>query len=104
MSGTSSLVESSVIGSQEQETLIAAPTMNASLQTTCNTGWIVWTRRWVQQISRYWGQHSHSSSDCERPDTLNYDFVMPTEITRQRVPEGYNEKTVRLAPNGSLYL
>ena len=112
MSERISLVESSAFsfqgaaddGSQERDTLIATPTTKASSPPNCSGGWIVWTQRCVQKMSRYWRQHSHSSSDCERPDRLICDFVMPTEIARKRVPEGYNEKTVRLAPDGSLYL
>ena len=80
------------------------PIMKTSTEPTCNREWVTWAQRWVKQVSRYWGQHSQSSSVCERPDSLEYDFVMPSEMARQRVPNDYNAKTVRLGPDGSLYL
>jgi hypothetical protein len=65
------------------------------------------TLRWLQRVSKYLTQQSQSQSNCARPDPLEYDFVMPTETAASKccVPlHNYDERTVRLAPDGSWYL
>lgn len=66
-----------------------------------------WKLRWVQQVSKYLTQKSQSQSECARPDPLEYDFIVSTETaaSKCRAPlDDYDERTVRLAPDGSWYL
>ena len=71
--------------------------MKARMQPTRNRGSLVWTQRWVQQISWYSAGTAFSFVvSCKRPDRLAYNFVTPTEIAHQRAPEDF---TVHHAPN-----
>jgi hypothetical protein len=61
-------------------------------------------RRWSKRISKYWENQQRRQHASARPDSLEYDFVAPTEKARTRLPHRYDEKTVRLAPDGDYYL
>jgi hypothetical protein len=84
---------------EEFDNLTGSRSTISNNKNTGNTQVRFWKRRWVQRVSKYWSQQSSA-----RPDSLEYDFVATDEVARKRVPHRYDEKTVRVAPDGELYL
>lgn len=88
-------------GDFEERDMLTGSTSSSNTMTSDSTP-PVW-RRWSKRISNYWETQQQRRASG-RPDSLEYDFVAPTETARTRLPHRYDEKTVRLAPNGSYYL